>query len=69
MELVKVAKLGKKVEEVALESRSNVGDALKAANMTKDGFELRLNGKPVDTGATVRNGDIVTLVPQIKGGK
>ena len=68
MELIKVAKVGSKVSEVALDTGATVGDALKAAGMTETGFEIRLNGAPSNTAAIVRNGDIVTLVPQIKGG-
>jgi len=68
MDFVKVAKLGAAVKEVALEAGSDVGDALRAAEMNGDGFEVRLNGNPVDGGETVKSGDIVTLAPQIKGG-
>jgi sulfur carrier protein ThiS len=69
MELVKVAKVGAKVEEVALDSGANVGDALRAAGVAPEGFELRLNGTPSPATAPVRGGDVITLVPQIKGGK
>lgn len=69
MILVKVAQLGKKVEEVALEDGANVGAALAAAGFRADGFELRLNGATATAATAIRPGDVVTLVPQIKGGK
>lgn len=68
MDFIKVAKLGTSVKEVALEGGSRVSDALNAAEVRADGFELRVNGNPVTGDAVLRTGDIVTLVPQIKGG-
>lgn len=68
MNLVKVAKLGTAVKEVALELTANVGDALRAAEIEAGGFEIRVNGNPVEATASVRSGDVITLVPQIKGG-
>jgi sulfur carrier protein ThiS len=69
MDLIKVAKLGSAVKEVALDTGSNIGAALAAAEVDAGGFEVRLNGNPATTTTPVRSGDIVTLIPQIKGGK
>lgn len=69
MNLVKVAKLGGAVKEVALENGATIRTALAAAGVSADGFEVRLNGAPAGLDTPVRSGDIVTLVPQIKGGR
>lgn len=66
--LVKVAKVGEKVKEVALEDGQTVADALKVAKKTEEGVEVRLNGKPTKLTAKVRDNDVITLVPQIRGG-
>jgi sulfur carrier protein ThiS len=68
MQMVKVAKLGSRVNEVALDDNATINDALRASGTEAGGFELRLNGTPVDGTSRVHSGDIVTLVPQIKGG-
>lgn len=68
MDFIKVAKLGSAVKEVALDSGSTVGMALEAADVDAGDFEVRVNGNPVGNDALVRTGDVVTLVPKIKGG-
>jgi len=68
MDFVKVAKLGTAVKEVAIDSGSVVEDALRAAEVTAEGFEIRINGNPVNLDSSIKTGDILTLVPQIKGG-
>jgi sulfur carrier protein ThiS len=66
MILVKVAKIGSAVVEVSLENNASVETALAAAGMNATGFQIRVNGRS----ATERlvNGDMITLVPAIKGG-
>jgi len=69
MILVKVAPLGKPVVEVMVPENSTVGDALRMAAINTSGFEdIRKNSKPVNAGDTVLRGDIITLVPAIRGG-
>jgi sulfur carrier protein ThiS len=66
----KVAILGKKVEEVSSSSEPftveqalrTVGGGLPAA------ADTRLNGKPVLPSTPVEDGDIIAVVPKIKGG-
>jgi sulfur carrier protein ThiS len=64
---VKVAKLGAAVKEVFLAEGSDVKDALEAAGMDAAGFQTRVNGAAFD--GVLKNGDTITLVPAIKGGK
>lgn len=68
---VKVAPLGKVVAEVTIPEGSNVKAALEAAasRTTVTGYtDLRLNSVPASFEDLVKNGDIITLVPAIRGG-
>ena len=65
---VKVAKLGNKVEEVALHPGQSVIDAINISEIPAAGLNMRLNGEEVDPNTTVVDGDVITLVPKIKGG-
>lgn len=67
---VKVARLGTAVVEVALAEGATVQDAINAAGLSVDGNEeLRINSETVRTTDEVEDGDIVTLVPKVKGGQ
>ena len=67
---VKVARLGTAVVEVALDSGASVEDALAAASLELDGNEdMRINENTVSSDDRVSDGDIVTLVPKVKGGQ
>lgn len=69
--MVKVAPLGKTVVEVSIPEGSNIKAALEAAasRTTTTGYtDLRLNSAPASFGDLVKHGDIITLVPAIRGG-
>jgi len=64
---VKVAKLGSAVVELFLDDAATVDQAIEAAGMSADGFQVRVNGRtPCES---LNNGDMITLVPAIKGGR
>jgi ribosome-associated protein YbcJ (S4-like RNA binding protein) len=66
---VKVLTLGKPVIEVMIPNGSTVKDALIAAGKTVNGIEeLRRNGKMTSTSDIVEAGNMLTIVPAIKGG-
>lgn len=67
--IVKVARLGTAVQEIALEADKNVGDALAAAGLEVDNEELRINSRAASESDSLSDGDIVTLVPKVKGGQ
>lgn len=69
MQFVRIARLGAEVKEVALEPKATVADALRVAGVDTKGFEVRLNGVAVDGTKKTQKDDIITLVPQIKGGR
>jgi sulfur carrier protein ThiS len=72
--MVKIAPLGKSVVEVTVEEGTTIRNAISAATTsgrtTVTGYEdLRRNSMPAKLDDIVKNGDIITLVPAIKGGK
>jgi len=67
--LVKVARLGTAVQEIALTEGQNVKEALLAADLEVENEEVRVNNSAASESTVLRNGDIVTLVPKVKGGQ
>ena len=67
--LVKVARLGTAVQEVALVDGQTVNDALIAADLAVENEDIRINNTTASTASVLRDGDIVTLVPKVKGGQ
>lgn len=63
----KVAQLPGLFKEVALEDGATVAQAVTAACLNADGFAIRVNGSVSDLGATLRNGDTITLSKAAKG--
>lgn len=63
---IKVAKLGGEVKSLFLADGATMEQALEAAGLDKTGFDLRVNGRTPC--GTLKDGDMVTLVPAIKGG-
>lgn len=67
--LVKVARLGTAVQEVALEAGQTVADALVAADLAVENEDIRVNNAAANESKVLSDGDIVTLVPKVKGGQ
>lgn len=67
--LVKVARLGTAVQEIALTENQTVADALLAADLAVENEDIRVNNTSASDSTVLRNGDIVTLVPKVKGGQ
>jgi len=67
--LVKVARLGTAVQELALTDGQTVNDALVAADLAVENEDIRINNTTASTASVLRDGDIVTLVPKVKGGQ
>jgi sulfur carrier protein ThiS len=69
MIMVKIAPLGKTVTEVLIPTGSTVKAALIASGNTAGSFEdLRKNGKPTSQSDIVSAGEVITIVPAIRGG-
>lgn len=67
--LIKVARLGTAVQEVALVDGQSVNDALIAADLAVENEDIRINNTTASVTSVLRDGDIVTLVPKVKGGQ
>ena len=67
--LVKIARLGTAVQEIALTDGQKVADALVAADLAVENEDIRVNNGSATEAQVLRDGDIVTLVPKVKGGQ
>ena len=67
--LIKVARLGNAVSELALADGLKVSDALQAAGLVVENEDIRVNSNTASVTTVLNNGDIVTLVPKVKGGQ
>ena len=65
---IKIAKLGTAVKEFFVSNGTTVDTALALAEFDATGQDIRVNGVPADLDQTLEDGDIVTLIPAIKGG-
>lgn len=70
---VKIGKLGGRSTEYILGENSTVQAVLDAAKADSNAFEtagyqLRVNGEPATPTTLVDDGDVVSLMPQVKGG-
>ena len=65
---VKIARLGDQVKEVFIEDGATVGSVLDEFDVDAEGWDLRVNGNPSSRETSLEDGDVITLVPPIKGG-
>ena len=67
--MVKVARTGSKVVEIALNGAREVRDALEAAGISKkESEEISVNGEEADLDYELEDGDRVVLTKNIEGG-
>lgn len=64
---VRVGKFPGTLKEVEVKETSVVADILAIAELTSEGYDLRLNGSPASIQDRVEPGDTVYLVKPIKG--
>jgi sulfur carrier protein ThiS len=67
---VRMLQLGRRVVEHSTASGTTLGTALEQAGFdpSAPGVDVRVNAATADPGYVLRDGDVVTLVPRIKGG-
>jgi molybdopterin converting factor small subunit len=66
---VRVLQLGRRVVEHTGAPGLTVSSAIEAVGLTNtQGLDLRVNGTPAEGATALRDGDVVTLIPRIKGG-
>ena len=64
---VRVGKLPGRIQEFGLNGDRSVADALKAAELDYDGFEIRVNGDLATMETVLSDGNTVTLIKKITG--
>jgi molybdopterin converting factor small subunit len=66
---VRILQLGRKVLDWEAEDGATLESALAAAGVgAAQGMDLRINSQPADAGSVLKQGDVVTIIPRIKGG-
>jgi sulfur carrier protein ThiS len=64
---VLVGKFGEEVQEVDLSENATVGDALRAANITRGNQLMTVNGTSVDESSRLCANDYLLIKPAVKG--
>ena len=65
---VRIVQLGKRVFEYAAEDGSTVEQGLAAAGISTSHMEIRVRGRTAELDQELREGDLITVIPRIKGG-
>ena len=65
---VRIVQLGRGVFKYAAEEGATIADGLAAAGITVEHMDVRVRGKPAKVEDILRDGDLVTVIPLIKGG-
>jgi sulfur carrier protein ThiS len=64
---VRIGTMPGRINEFALENGATVKEALEIADLTTEGYQIKVNGEQVDEEKVLSDGDLVLLVKQIKG--
>ena len=66
---VRLVQLGKQIQSFRVPEGGTLEQALSMGDIaTKDGMDIRVNGKKVALNHTLQEGDLITIVPFIRGG-
>jgi hypothetical protein len=65
---VKIVQLGKGILHWDLEDPTPVEASLVKLGIMGGGMDLHVNGRPPQPGQKLQDGDLVTIIPRIKGG-
>lgn len=65
---VRIVQLGKGVFDYAADEGVTVEQGLQAAGISADRMEVRVRGRRTPLTERLRDGDLVTVIPLIKGG-
>jgi sulfur carrier protein ThiS len=66
---IKILKLGESAREVQVQEGATVEHAIQASGFSREHMTVTLNGHPTFETAPVKEGDIITMNPNIKGGQ
>jgi molybdopterin converting factor small subunit len=65
---VRIVQLGKRVFNYVADDGSTVGEGLAAAGIPVEHMEIRVRGVATTLDQALADGDLVTVIPKIKGG-
>jgi len=66
---VRILQLGRKVIDYEATGGATLGAALEGAGVAAaQGMDLRINSQPATLDTPLNEGDVVTVIPRIKGG-
>ena len=65
---VRIVQLGRGVYKYAAEEGASIADGLAAAGISVEHMDVRVRGRPAKVEDILRDGDLVTVLPLIKGG-
>jgi molybdopterin converting factor small subunit len=66
---VRILQLGRQVIDHQAKAGQSIAEALAATGIeVGPGMDLRVNGTPAEDETPLRDGDVVTIIPRIKGG-
>ena len=65
---VRIVQLGRGVFKYAADEGATIADGLEAAGIKVEHMDVRVRGKPAKVEDALRDGDLVTVIPLIKGG-
>lgn len=65
---VRIVQLGRGVFKYAAQDGATIADGLEAAGISVEHMDVRVRGKPAKVEDVLRDGDLVTVIPLIKGG-
>jgi molybdopterin converting factor small subunit len=66
---IKVLKLGSSAHEVDTDPGSTVQEVLDKASLPYGGHQISVNGLGAGPSTALGEGDVVTLVPKVEGGR
>ena len=66
---IKILRLGHSATEIEVPSGSTVKDAIEKSGLPCEGFSLTVNGLTETTGSSLNDGDVLTMVPKVAGGR
>lgn len=65
---VRIVQLGRGVFKYEAADGATIADGLAAAGISVEHMDVRVRGRPAKVEDTLHDGDLVTVIPLIKGG-
>ena len=66
--IVRVVVLGRSVRRVPFRPGATLGGVLAGAGIDTAGRDLHVNGRPAGPDTPLADGDLVTVIPRVRGG-